>query len=108
MATRQQGSGSRGDLMDAAWQVAQQYRAYEALARRCRGCTEGRYEIAFRQAVALYDAAVVLVAANAEALWEQTDFAKSLFPDFARLIGKLRRRCPGFRADTYRAALSWI
>src|SRR5262249_5330141 len=118
MAIRKQKSRSRGDLLDAAWQVAQQHRAHhtygsessacKALEGRCKGFSERQYQNAFRQAVALYDAAVVLVDANARALWEQTDVAKNQYPAFTPLVSRLRQTCPGFRVATYLAALSWV
>jgi hypothetical protein len=118
MVIRKQKSCSRGDLLHAAWQVAQQHRAHhtygsesracKALQGRCKGFSERQYQNAFHQAVALYDAAVPLVAANARALWEQTDVAKNQYPDFTPLVSKLRKECPGFRVATYLAALSWV
>lgn len=109
---------TRGELLEAAWAVAARYRAHgaygsdgracRALRRRCPGFTARQYHNAVRKAVGLYDVAVGLVARHAAALWRQTDVAANRFPDFRELTGTVRRRCPGFRVSTCRAALAWV
>jgi hypothetical protein len=108
---------SRGELLDAAWEVARHLRAYDgygtegkacrALHRRRPGFTDRQYRNAVRKGLALYDAAVGLVARHAESLHRQTDVRAGRFPDFRDLAAQVRPSCPGFLAPTYRAALSW-
>lgn len=108
---------TRGQFMEAAWQVAHQYRAHNAygserkacaaLQRRCPGFTERQYRNAFRKAVSLYDVAAELVADRAEVLLAQTDVRRNQWPDFSDFLAPIRKRCPGFRTSTYRSALVW-
>ncbi len=109
---------SRGELLAAAWEVAAYFRAYsaygserkacQALERRRPGFSPRRYRNAFLKGVALYDAAVALVDRHADALGRETDAEAGRYPDFRDLVGRLRRRYPGFRVPTYRAALVWV
>ena len=109
---------SRADLLDAAWEVAAYYRAHDAygseararkaLQGRRQGFTARRYHQAFQKGVALYDAAVELVARDIAALWRQFDLAAERYPDFRSQLPEIRRRCPGFRVSTYLAALNWV
>lgn len=109
---------TRGELLDAAWEVARRLRAYggygsearacAALRRRRPGFTDRQYGNALRKGLALFDAAVELVARDARSLLRQTDVMAERFPDFHELAGKVRSHCPGFPAAAYRAALSWV
>lgn len=108
---------SRGELLDAAWDVARNLRAYgrygaesvahRALARRRPGFTPRKYANALRKGLALHDAAVAAVARRAAEWGRQTDVRAGRFPDFRDAAGEARRHCPGFPAATYRAAVAW-
>jgi hypothetical protein len=117
MATRRR--QTRSELLDAAWEVAVYFRAHDAyggsehrackaLQRRGPGFTARQYESSFRNALALYDRAVELVARDADALWRETDVGANRLPDFRTLVPEVRRSCPGFRVTTYRVALGWV
>jgi len=109
---------SRGELLAAAWEVARHYRAHRgygtedkacrALRRRRAGFTSRQYLNAFRKGLALYDAAVDVVARDVLALHRQTDVQANRFPAFREQTAEVRPLCPGFQASTYRAALSWV
>jgi hypothetical protein len=104
--------------LEVAWDVAGRLRAHgtygslakaaKALSRRCPGFSARQYDNAIRKGLALYDAAVEVVAANVLSLLRQTNVAANQFPDFRSLAQRLRRRNPGFRLSTCRAALSWV
>lgn len=108
---------SRGELLGAAWEVARNFRAYgqygaevgarRALARRRPGFTPLQYANALQNGLRLLDAAEAAVARRAAAWLRQTDVAAVRFPDFRGVAGELRRKCPGFPAATYRAAVAW-
>jgi hypothetical protein len=109
---------TRGELLDAAWEVALQFRAHggygsgvrarAALRRRRPGFTDRQYVNALRKGLALFDIAVELVARDARSLLRQMDVQAERFPAFHDLAGEARSRCPGFPAATYPAALSWV
>ena len=109
---------TRGELLDAAWEVARRFRAHggygsepkacQALRRRRPGFTDRQYVNALRKGLALYDVAVEVVARDVGALLRQTDVGAERFPDFRDLAREVRPRCPGFPAATYRAALTWV
>jgi hypothetical protein len=116
MATRQR--QTRGQFLGAAWEVAAYFRAHhaygsesracKALQRRCPGFTVRQYRNGFGKAVALYDKAVELVAHHAPVLWRQTDLEANRYPVFRKLVGEIRRNCPGFQVSTYRASVVWV
>lgn len=109
---------TRGELLAAAWEVARHFRAYggygseakacRALGQRRPGFTDRQYLNALRKGLALYDAAAELVARDIGTLLRQTDVGANRFPDFRDLADEVRSRCPGFLAETYRAALAWV
>jgi hypothetical protein len=108
---------SRGELLDAAWEVARNFRGYgqygseEKACRALRGrrpaFTDRQYRNALRKGVALFEVAVAAVARHANELHRQTDVRAGVFPDFTGLAVKVRPGCPGFPAATYQAALQW-
>jgi hypothetical protein len=108
---------SRGDLLDAAWEVARNYRGhgrYGTAEKACRalrgrrpGFTDRQYGNALRKALALVDASVEVVARHAAELHRQTDVRADKVPGFADQAAEVRPGCPGFPAATYRAALLW-
>lgn len=109
---------TRAELLDAAWEVARLFRAHgrygsdakasQALRRRRPGFTDRQYTNALRKGLALFDAAVELVARDVGLLLRQTDVRAERFPEFHDLAGEARSRCPGFPAATYQTALSWV
>lgn len=111
---------SRGELLDAAWQVAQIYRDYggyggseaeasRALARRCRGCSLRRCRNAFRKAVDLYNAAYEVVDRHAPELWRQRGVASGKeWGDLRACEAEIAERFRAFRASTRRGAVAWV
>lgn len=109
---------SRCALLDAAWQVAKLFRTYgtygteakaaQALRRRCPEVSARRRDNALGKAIALHDAAAAAVAADVRSLLGDTDVRAGRFPDFRGPVGRVRLECRGFRAATYREAMSWV
>jgi hypothetical protein len=109
---------SRGNLLDAAWQVAKVFRTYgtygtqekaaKALRRRCPAISTRRCDNALVKAIALHDAAATAVAADVQSLLDETDVLAGRFPNYRRQVTRVRLECPGFYASTCREALSWV
>ena len=101
---------------DAAFDVARRYREFDsygsqirairALRRRCPGLSAEQAAYLFRRSLELWQAAVEVVAANADCLWQQ--FRADPDVDLTRLDGERERWCPDVPLETWRSALGWI